>query len=288
MKKLVCMVVSLVAGVAAQAISLSDARAQIGACIADSAKMTATMKSLPAADQASFLANVNEAIANMPGSNEAKAAAYLNTNKAALQGAAKGNVAALLAEVFATVAPEALPVVSESIATDLLSRTADPTRTFTDEQFSKIAESVMKAVNERMSSVENGAARSAFAIAMLSQASGGTPADLTDKLIDTLPEASREAARKEWIPAATGKEGAKNYEPMLGAADAQTAAPMQAVVLRLAGPQVLDSLLSNLVEGSDFLPNLHTREFATSATETVDTETLTPLPAEPIGYQNQL
>lgn len=288
MKKILCVAVSLVAAAVAQAISFSDARAQIGACIADSAKMTATMKSLPAADQAAFLASVNEAIASMPGSNEAKAAAYLNANKAALRGAAKGNVATLLAEVFATVAPEALPIVSESIATDLLSRTSDPTKTFTDEQFTKIAESAMKAVNERMSSVENGAARSAFAIAMLVQASGGTPADLTDRLVDTLPEASREVARKEWIPAATGKDGAKNYEPMLGAADAQTAAPVQTVVLRLAGPQVLDSLLSNLVEGIEILSNLHTREFATSATETADTELMTPLPLEPIGYPNQL
>lgn len=283
MNKLVCCMSCLMLAVTAGAISLADARAQIGDCISDPAKMTSVMKQVPAAEQAALLADVNEAISKMRGSNEAKAAAYLNANKAALRGAAKGNVATLLAEVYATVAPEALPIVSESIASDLMSRTADPTKTYTDEQFTRIAEMVMKSVNARLASVENGAARAAFAIAMLSEASGGTPSDLTDKLIDTLPEASREAARKEWLPAAKGED--KNYEPMLGAADAQTAAPAPVVVLRLAGPQTIDALLSDITNGTGILEGVSAREFATSATETADT--LFWYQLEPAGYQGQ-
>lgn len=281
MKKTVFLASCLMATVVAHAMSLADARSQIGACIADPAKMTEVMKQVPAADQAALLADVNEAISKMRGSNEAKAAAYLRANKAAIRGAAKGNVATLIAETFATVAPEALPIVSETIANDLLSRTADPTKTYTDEQFTKIAESVMKVVVDRMASVENGAARAAFAISMLVQASGGTPADLADKLIDTLPEESRESARKEWIPGVT----AKNYEPMLDAADAQTAAPSPIVVLRLAGPQVMDALLSDMVNGTTLLNDVGAREFSTSATETVDTSLWYQL--EPVGYQGQ-
>lgn len=283
MKKFVCLLSCLTMAVVAEAISLADARAQIGDCIADSAKMTSVMKQVPAAEQAALLAEVNEAISKMRGSNEAKVAAYLNANKAALRGAAKGNVATLLAEVYATVAPEALPIISESIATDLMSRTADPTKTYSDEQFTRIAETVMKSVNERMASVENGAARAAFAISMLVQASGGTPADLTDKLVSTLPVASQEAARKEWFPAASGEN--KNYDPMLGAADAQTAAPAPVVVLRLAGPQVIDALLADITSGTGILEDVGAREFATSATETVDTMLWYPL--EPVGYQGQ-
>lgn len=287
MKKIMCIAVTLIAAAVAQAISLSDARAQIGACIKDASTMSSVVKSLSAADQVAFLAEVNEAVSNMPGSNESRAAAFLNVNKAALKGAAKGNLATLLAEVYASVPPEALPVLSERFAEDLFSRTADPTKSYTDEQFRAIATSVMGKINERMASVENGAARSAMAIAMLTQASGGTPADLADKLIETLPEASREIARKEWIPAATGAQGAKNYEPILGAADAQTAAPVQAVVMRMSGPQTLDALLSNLVEGNELLPNFLANDFATSATDTIDTKLMEPLPAEPVGYQNQ-
>lgn len=283
MNKLVCCISCLMLAVTAGAISLADARAQIGDCISDPAKMTSVMKQVPAAEQAALLADVNEAISKMRGSNEAKAAAYLNANKAALRGAAKGNVATLLAEVYATVAPEALPIVSESIASDLMSRTADPTKTYTDEQFTRIAETVMKNVNERLGSVESGAARAAFAIAMLVEASGGTPADLTDRLINMLPEASREAARNEWIPAAKGED--KNYEPLLGAADAQTAAPAPVVVLRLAGPQVIDALLADVFNGTDILQTVADREFSTSATEMMDSTFWSNM--EPVGYQGQ-
>ena len=293
MKKLVCMVACLTTAALTYAMSLADARAQIGACVADSAKMTEVMKQVSAADQAALLADVNEAISKMRGSNEAKTAAYLNANKAALRGAAKGNVATLLAEVYATVAPEALPILSEAIATDLLSRTADPTKTYTDEQFVTIAETVMKSVNARLASAENGAARATFAIAMLVQASGGTPADLADKLIETLPEASRETARKEWLPGATAK-GEKNYEPLLEGADAQTSAPAPITVYRLAGPQILDALLGELVEGSDLIRRMAEQEFATSATEPGDFQVALPMepmgvprPQEPIGYQGQ-
>lgn len=250
MKKLVCCVSALAATFFAQAMSLSDARAQIGACIGDAAKMATVAKDLAAADQVAFLAEVNEAIAGMPGSNEAKAAAYLNANKAVLKSAAKGNLAALLAEVFATVSPEAMPMLCERLSADLFNRSADPTKSFTDEQFLTISESVMAKVNERMSSVENGAARSAFAVVMLVQASNGSPANLADVLVKTLPESAREAAGKEWIPAALGKGQPQSYEPILAAADAAAPMPASVVVLRIAGPQLLDTLLSRVVENT--------------------------------------
>lgn len=258
MKKLVMTALSLVAAFAAQAISLSDARAQIAACIAEPNQMTTVMKSLDAGDQVAFLSEVNEAIAAMPGPAEAKAAACLNTNKAALLGAAKGNLTTMVAEVFATVPVEVLPVLSERLAADLFNRSSDPTKVYTDEQFTKISQAVMEKVNTRTASSEDGAVRASFAIVMMVEASNGTPATLSETLIATLPESARETARKEWIPSATGKTAdgqtvEQSYEPML--ADAETAGelPASAVVLRLAGPQVLQSLLSYVVEGTPLL-----------------------------------
>lgn len=289
MNKLVCLVVGLTAAIVAQAMSLSDARAQIGACVSDSSKMAAVVKDLSAADQVAFLAEVNEAIANMPGSNEAKAAAYLNANKAALKSAAKGNLATLLAEVFATVSPEALPILSERLAADLFSRTADPTKTYSDEQFMKIAETVMAKVNERMASVENGAARSAFAIVMMAQASNGTPADLVENLVKTLPEASQDAARKEWIPAALGQDQAQSYEPILAGADAPAAMPTPVVILRLAGPQLLDAMLGDVVENTPIIKGMGEVEYGTAGESPIDFPVV-PLSRpvdEPQGYQGQ-
>ena len=124
-KKLFLTVAAIAATVALNAqesVSLADARASISDCIKTPSKMTETMKKLSADDQKSFLAEVNEAIAAMPGSNESQAATFLNVNRAALKGAGKGNLAALVAEVFATVPPEYLPVVTDSFASDLFNR----------------------------------------------------------------------------------------------------------------------------------------------------------------------
>lgn len=314
MKKIVMTALSLVAAFAAQAISLSDARAQIAACIADSDKMTSVMKSLDAGDQVAFLSEVNEAIAAMPGAAEAKAAAYLNTNKAALLGAAKGNLTTLVAEVFATVPVEVLPVLSERLAADLLNRGSDPTKSYSDEQFTKISLAVMEKVNARTASLEDGAVRSTFAIVMMVEASNGTPASLTETLIETLPESARDSARNEWIPSALGKSSdgtavEQSYEPML--ADSGTAAeqPVNFVVLRLAGPQILHSLLADVVEGTPFMdantfymmnanePSNMSATVTPPANKPVNSTTkpmefqygqwVVPSPAEPEGYQGQ-
>ena len=130
-------------------ISLAEARGKIGEAVVNPAVMTSTMKMLPADSQKAFLADCNEAIGKMPGSAETKAAAYLTVNRAALKGAAKGNVLALLAEVFATVPPEALTVINERFAADLFNRAADPSVVYTDSQFTRIAESVMENVTSR-------------------------------------------------------------------------------------------------------------------------------------------
>ena len=177
----------------------------------------------------------------MPGSAETKAAAYLTVNRAALKGAAKGNVLALLAEVFATVPPEALTVINERFAADLFNRAV-----YTDSQFTRIAESVMESVIGRTAKTVGADVRNVFAAIMLLRASNGTPADLASKLVAGLPESTRKTALEEWIPAAMGES--RNYDLMLGAADAGEQ-PNYSLVLQLATPQTLDAMLADLNAG---------------------------------------
>lgn len=224
-------------------LSLAEARGKIGEAVVNPSVMTSTMKQLSAADQKAFLADVNEAIGKMPGSVETRTASYLNANRAALKGAAKGNVSSLLAEIFATVAPESLTVINERFAADLFNRAADPSSVYTDEQFVKIAESVMTSVTNRAASTDGAAVRSAFAVLMLVRASNGTPPDLAAKLTGFLPADSRKIAAEEWIPAALGEN--RNYNPMLGMMDAG-AQPNSSLVLQIAGTQTLDSMLGDL------------------------------------------
>lgn len=235
---------------------LAEARAQIGAAIKSPDSLTAIMKSLAAEDQTSFLADVNLAISKSPDLDEGRAAAALNANRAALKGAAKGNLPALLAEMFATATPEALTVINERFATDVFNRTNEK-RSYTDEQFTRIAEGAMAKIQKRTAGSDDAAVRNVFAILMFVRASNGTPVDLADKLVAGLPEGSpRDLAKDEWIPSALGTNGSKSYEPMLGYAESGEA-PRLEVVISIAGPQRLDAMLSDLataMKGPDGRP----------------------------------
>lgn len=297
MKKTVLMMVAAMAVGATWAMSLAEARGQIGKCVSDPKTMTSVMKQLSAADQKAFLSEVNAAIEKMPSSNEQKSAAFLTVNRAALKGAAKGNLTALVAEVFATVPPEHLTIINERFASDLFSRTADPSKTYTDEQFTQIAKSLVKATNERTASMDNGAARSAFVALMMIRASNGTPSDLQETLVKDLPVAAQNAARNEWLPAALGQQNmAQSYEPILGGADAMGAMPENRVVIRLAGPQMLESMLGDIVEGTPLVNNSSKGEVFIAPPTGVDAIDNGNIPSSPvaievieeaIGYQNQ-
>lgn len=261
-KKLIVAVAALASAAvlnAQDSVSLADARASIGDCIKTPAKMTETMKKLSAEDQKAFLAEVNEAIAAMPGSNEAQAATFLNVNRAALKGSKPGNLENLVAEVFATVPAEFLPVISESFASDLFNRDADPTVKYSDAEYIKIASNVMVKVNARMSDVDGGAARSTFAVVMLAKASNmaGSPTDagspmgsLVGSLVGTLPAEAQGAAQNDWIPAALASGDSQSYEPILEGAGATGVMPSTPAVVQVAGPVMLEAMLGDLGSGS--------------------------------------
>ena len=240
-------------------LPLAEARQKIDGVVDGSESIASLIKQLSAEDQLTFLGDVNKAVSKMPASVEEKTAKHLNLNHAALKAVkGSGNVAALLAEVFATVPPEALTVINERFASDLFNRATDPKVTYTDAQFTDIALKIMETVNKRTAETDNASTRSAFAILMLLRASNGTPADLEDKLIATLPNAdARELAKSEWIPSALGKDGRElGYEPILASADAGRR-PDFDFVLVIAGPQLLDALLQDIggknVDGLSFM-----------------------------------
>lgn len=243
-------------------ISLADAKGRIDKAIASPAVMKAIMQHLSAEDQTAFLAAVNAAIATMPGSEAERTATFVAINRAALEGAQKGNVATLVAESFATVAPSALPALSESLGSDLMNRATDAGRTYTDEQYLKLAQIVMEKVNARAAEVDHGDVRSGFAALMFARGSNAPKPEIVDALIAMLPEAAREAAKKEWFPGALAEGEAKSYDAMLAAADVEapeaTTAPADGaaagdddqtvdIPLRVAGPQIATSLIADIM-----------------------------------------
>ena len=247
MKKILVFAVALAtlaAGAADKAkISLADATGKIGQAIENPAVMEELVSQLSAEDQVAFLARVNAAIESMPVSPAEKTAKYVDINSAAMKSAAKGNLASMLAETFATVPPASLVAINEVFANKLFNRAADPETVFTDEAYTKLAKDTMATIQKRNETADDSGVRDTFAILMFVRGSNGTPADLANQLSANLPDAAtRELARNEWIGPAL-KEN--NYEPMLGAADAG-AQPDVNLVLSFARPLATVAMLSDL------------------------------------------
>ncbi len=252
MKVLAACALSLAALPVAAEMPRSEWHALVGDCAQNPQTLKQTIAQLSAEDQVAFVNEVNEAISKMPGSDESKAAAFYAANRAAVSGASKNNLANVLAEVFATVPPEYLTEINERFATDLFSRNANPSRVFTDQEFTKLATSTMAVINERCQKAENSSVRETFAALMFIRASGGTPADLAQTLVSQFPEAQvRETALNEWIKPALGDGQEQTYDPLLGAAQAGEE-PDHAVVTQIAGGvQVADALLADLAASTD-------------------------------------
>lgn len=269
-------------------MSSADARGKIGDIIANPSTMTSVMKQLAAEDQAAFLADVNAAISKMPGSPDEKTAKFLEVNSAALKGAQKGNLTTLVAEVFATVPPESLTAVNESFASVMFNRAADPSKTYTDDEYKKTSLALLEKVQERNATADNAGVRNTFAILMLIRASNGTPADLRDTLVGALKdEDTRNLAQNEWISPALGQGQEKSYDPMLGAADAgsQPNLDMMLVVsLKASGAALVADLASecSLSDPSSSITALLTPAFADPNTMDV-VDGVNPLSGESIS-----
>ena len=188
------------------AIATNSWASAVGAAAKDAAVLKSTMAGLQSdkAAQLRFIKAVNEAIAQMPVSEEAKAQFSANAAKAALESVSKDNVTAAVAEIYATAPLGSLPAVNDVLAKTCFNRNADATKTYSDGEFGKKADQIMSAVSSRVAQdAKSGeeAYRDALAIDMLSKASGGKPSGLADTLADKfVPESDRAEAKDTWLP----------------------------------------------------------------------------------------
>lgn len=249
MNKLMVVAATTLFAVSLNAMSLAEARGKTDAVISNPSEMTSVVQQLSAADQKSFVADVNAAIAKMPGSAEEKSAKVANVARAALKGASKGNakdLEALVAEIYATAPVESLCNLNEDLAKDVFNRSGDPKKTYTDDQFAGIAKSLVSAVNSRVAGTEDADVRGGFASLMMIRASNGSPESLAADLAATLGE-SADTAKNEWFPEALRKPA--NYDPML-AGTAVDKAPDASSVAVFTGAQRHDVFLSDFYQGA--------------------------------------
>lgn len=243
MNKLMVVTATALFAASLNAMSLAEARGATDKVISDPSEMTSVMKQLSAADQKTFVADVNEAISKLPGSAEEKSAKIVNVTRAALKGASRESkdLEALLAEVYATAPLESLCVLNENLSKDALNRASDPSKT--DEQFSNIAKNIVGAVNDRVAGLEDADVRGGFAALTMLRASNGKPETLANDLANMLGSSS-EVAKNEWFPAALGEPA--NYDPMLSGTMFE--APNSRTAAAMAGAQRHESLLNEFLK----------------------------------------
>ena len=219
----------------------SEWHAKVGDCALDPNALKDTMSQLSSADKTAFLAEVNAAIDKMPGSAESKAAKFLAANRAAVASAGAADRAAVLAEVYATVPPEALTVINEEFAKNEFARPA----TMTDDEYTNIVAQTMQKINQRTSSAESGAVRSTFAGLMFIRAAGSASEGATSAVVSSMPSESQGDA-SSWISSAMGTNGSPaTYDPMLASSQAGDEPSAQAV-LDIIPMQRVDSMLGDL------------------------------------------
>ena len=247
MKMYLTAVMALVASALVAEMPRSEWLARVGDSAQNPQHLKATISQLSKADQVAFVSEVNAAIANMPGSAESKAAAFLAANRAAVSGASKEARLEVLSEVFATLPVEVMSVVVEDFAKSLFDRNADSINVYTDNEYTEIAKKAVDAIAYRTQSVENGDIRTTFAIVLFTLASGGTPAGLPDELANSIAnEEARNNAKNEWLKDALGRDGrTQSYDSMLGAAQAGEE-PDHTIVVSYAPIQTHDSLLADI------------------------------------------
>ena len=217
----------------------SEWHAKVGDCAQDPNMLKETISQLSSADKTAFLAEVNAAIDKMPGSADVKAAKFLAANRAAVAGAGAADRADVLAEVYATVPPEALTVINEEFAKNEFARPA----TMTDDEYTNIVVETMAKINQRTASAESGAVRAGFAGLMFIRAAGGASDATTDAVVSSLPSDVQGDAKSSWFPSALSEN--PSYDPMLAPAQAGDE-PNPQVVLDIAPSQQVDSMLGDL------------------------------------------
>ncbi len=196
-------------------------RAQVAKAAVDPAVLKSTMATLKSdkSAQLQFIAAVNAAIASMPVSPEAQAQHFAQAAQAALGSVSKDNVAAAVAEVYATVPVEHLPAVGNALAASGFKQDGDSTRTYSDADYKKKAEAVMSAVSQRLKGSGQESVRETLAIAMFAKGAAKDGSSLANSLADRfVPQADRALAKDTWLPAAakgdyTNINGAADVEP---------------------------------------------------------------------------
>lgn len=254
---------------------------KIGESVTQESVLRETLPLVETEDRVEFAQRLLKAVTRLPVSPEEKAAAFIRTSVACIAGATGDLKYKIIAEVFAGVPVEFLPVVTEELA----KRFNQEYNKLSDEQYEVIASAAVKEAVVRNAKTNEPSVRNTFVI--LAFLRGAKNPELEKKLLALLPDQRMRDLVASWLPAVLGE---RNYDALLAAADVDALMISNEAVLRLVGHASLDRLLSQMYFADSLTRvvnvNLDTIPSA-SLIQPVDFG-INRLPRPiPTGYQNQ-
>lgn len=252
---------------------------KIGESVTQESVLRETFSQVGADDRVEFTRRLLKAVSRLPVSPEEKAAAFIRTSVACIAGVTGEEKYKVIAEVFAGVPVEFLPVVTEELA----KRFNQEYNKLSDEQYETVVCAALKVAIARNAQTNEPSVRNTFVI--LAFLRGAKSPELEKKLLALLPDQRMKDLAASWLPPALKD---RNYDALLAAADVDAIMLSNEAVLRLVGHTSLDRLLSQMY-------------FADSLTQVVNIN-LDSLPSaglvqpvdfginrlpRPTGYQNQ-
>jgi hypothetical protein len=215
-------------GFAAEVSVLSRAQwlNKIGDSVQSKNELSATLMRLSPADKKEFLQRALKAVTRMPVTPEEKAAAFVRTAAVMIASEADGAKYELIAEAFACVPVEYLPVLIEQLRKGFEPQLVQ----LGGAQRQAVIGDIVKTAVARNTKTDDPAVRNTFAL--LAFMSSGESSESLNKLLELLPDDRTRGLAASWVQPARN-DG--NYEAMLAAAAVEPLALTTEEVVALVG-----------------------------------------------------
>jgi len=251
---------------------------KIGESVTQESVLRETITQVSPDERVEFTQRVLKAVTRLPVSPEEKAAAFVRAAVGCIAGATGEVKYTVIAEVFAGVPVEFLPLVTEELA----KRFDQEYNKLTDEQYEVIATAAVRAAVIRNAKTDEPSVRNTFVI--LAFLRGAKNPGLEEKLLALLPDDRMRGLVASWLPAALKD---RNYDALLAAADVDALTLSSDAVLQLVGHTMMDRLLAEMYYGTSFSSTSLTSWTTTSIRyDDPSGFGINRLP-RPTGYQNQ-
>jgi len=214
---------------------------KIGVSVTQETVLRDTLTHVSPDDRVEFTQRLLKAVTRLPVNPDEKAAAFVRAAVSCIAGT-KGDVKyKVIAEVFADVPVEFLPIVTEELA----KRFNQEYNNLSDEQYEVIASAAVKAAVIRNAQTDEPSVRNTFVVLAFLRGAKHSK-KLQEDLLALLPDDRMRGLAASWLAPALND---RNYDGLLAAADVDAIALSHDSILRLVGHTNLDRLLSDMGTG---------------------------------------